>query len=230
MQRIGRRFAVAIAVLCGTVGFVASAGFGQADPTPDESVAPETPSATGGRPATTPTEPTTPRTTTTLAPCEKTADIAVTFVGHPVIRAATIITFEVDDVIAGKLADGTTDVNFPLDDRFLFDGHRYRISASYDAESKVYVSKVRPPRYTAAHCLAKDKIFTTHEDGSAIDTGIFSGMHGQWKFVPLDFLYPLGGAVGLLLVLVLIKRVGVLGLRAAFRRGAHQHGARASDS
>jgi hypothetical protein len=153
----------------------------------------------------------------------------VAFVGHPVIRATTIITFQIDQIITGKLAEGTVDVNFPLDDRFLFDGNRYRISASYDAESKVYVSKVRPPRYTAAHCLAKDKIFATHEDGSAIDTGVFSGMKGQWKFVPLNVLYPLGGAVGLLLALVLIKRVSVLGLRAAFRRGAHRHEARVSD-
>ncbi len=222
MQVLGRRLALVVALVVGTVSY-SSVTFGQTEPSPEETAAESAATLPTTNPLTTATEPTTPRTTTTLAPCEKTADPALTFVGHPIIRAETVVTFQIERVVTGNLTGVTVDVNFPLDDRFLFDGRPYRVTASYDAESKVFVSKVRPPRNKPAHCLAKDKIFTTHEDGSAIDTGIFAGMAGNWKFVPLDLLYPVAGAIGLLVVLVLLKRGVVLLLRSAFRWRSRRH-------
>lgn len=228
MHLLGRRLALVVILVLGSLG-ASSATFAQTDPAPEDTAvdAPATAALTAPQAST--TEPTTPRTTTTLAPCEKTAEPAITFVGKPVIRADTVISFEVDRVITGKLETGKADVNFPLDDRFLYDGRTYRVTASYDAEAKVFVSKIRPPRYLAAHCLAKDKIYTTHEDGSVIDTGIFSGMTGNWKFVPLDFIYPLLGGIALLVVLVLIKRGLVVLLRDYFRRRARSAEGRSAE-
>ena len=207
MHLFGRRILVASTLLIGVLGF-SSVTYGQTDP-PPETVAPDPASApvvpAPTEPSTAPTEPTTPKTTTTLAPCEKTADLAVVFVGRPVVRAGTIVTFRVDSVVTGEIASPTTNVNFPLDDRFLFDSQSYRVAASLDAESKTFVSKVRPQRNTPPHCLAKDKVFTVHEDGSEIDTGIFAGMSGNWKRVPLTLVEPLGGAMGALLALVILK-------------------------
>jgi hypothetical protein len=209
MQSFGRRAVLALALVIGALGATSVAG-AQTDPPPVDPV-PETPaestpaSPAVAEPTTVPPEPTAPQTTTTLAPCEKTADLSVVFIGRPVVRVETIVTFEVDTVISGEIPTKTTNVNFPLDDRFIFDKKPYRVAASFDAESKVFVSKVRPPRNTAVHCLAKDKIYTVHGDGSAIDTGVFSGMSGYWKRVPLTLLYPLGGAVGALLALVILK-------------------------
>jgi hypothetical protein len=209
MQSFGRRAVLAFALIIGALGVTSVAG-AQTDPAPVEP-APETPAestpvvAAVTEPTTVPPEPSAPQTTTTLAPCEKTADLSVVFIGRPVVRADTVVTFEVDSVITGEITTKTTNVNFPLDDRFIFDNRPYRVAASFDAESKVFVSKVRPPRNTPAHCLAKDKIYTVHGDGSAIDTGVFSGMTGNWKRVPLTLLYPIGGAVGILLALVILK-------------------------
>jgi hypothetical protein len=210
MSLLGRRLALAFALLIGAFG-VSSVAHAQTEPppvepAPDGSAEPVQPVVPAVIETTTvPPEPTAPQTTTTLAPCEKTADLAVVFIGRPVVRVETIVTFEVDSVITGEIATKTTNVNFPLDDRFIFDNRPYRVAASFDAESKVFVSKVRPPRNTAAHCLAKDKIYTVQADGSAIDTGVFSGMTGNWKRVPLALLYPLGGALGILLALVIVK-------------------------
>jgi hypothetical protein len=210
MHLLGRRMALAFALLIGAFG-VGSVAHAQTEPPPvepgpDSSAEPVQPVVPAAIETTTvPPEPTAPQTTTTLAPCEKTAEIAVVFIGRPVVRVETIVTFEVDSVITGEIPTKTTNVNFPLDDRFIFDNRPYRVTASFDAESKVFVSKVRPPRNTAAHCLAKDKIYTVHADGSAIDTGVFSGMSGNWKRVPLALLYPLGGALGILLALVILK-------------------------
>ena len=207
MQSFGRRAVLAFALVIGALG-VTSVARAQTDPPPVEP-APETPAESLApavpEPTTAPPEPTAPQTTTTLAPCEKTADLAVVFIGRPVVRVETIVTFEVDTVLTGDITSKTTNVNFPLDDRFIFDNRPYRVAASFDAESKVFVSKVRPPRNTPVHCLARDKIYTVHGDGSAIDTGVFSGMSGYWKRVPLTLLYPLGGAVGILLALVILK-------------------------
>lgn len=188
----------------------------QTDPTPPETAAPTETAvpAEGGVPESPPNVPvttvaviesTTPRTTTTLVPCEKTADLAVIFVGRPVVRTGNIVSFNVDSVVQGDLKGDTTTVKFPLDDRFIFDGKPYRVAASFDAESATLVSKVRPPRNTPAHCLALDNVFTEHADGTPIDTGIFSGMSGNWKKVPLALLEPLGVAIGALFVLVILK-------------------------
>jgi hypothetical protein len=182
----------------------------QTDPTPPETAAPtETgvPESPPPAPVTTVAivESTTPRTTTTLVPCEKTADLAVIFVGRPVVRTGNIVSFNVDSVVQGDLKGDTTTVKFPLDDRFIFDGKPYRVAASFDAESGTLVSKVRPPRNTPVHCLALDKVFTEHADGTPIETGIFSGMSGNWKKVPLALLEPLGVVIGVLFVLVILK-------------------------
>lgn len=214
---------MSLALLITVAGLATATAVGagaQTEPPPEATIAEvtiETAPVAPVEPSTTPTEPTTPKTTSTLKPCEKTADLAVVFFGRPVVRSATIVTFNVESVVSGDIKPGTALVNFPLDDRFIFDNRPYRVAASYDAESKVYVSKVRPPRNTPAHCLDSDKIYTVHSDGKPIDTGIFAGMSGNWKRVPLVLIYPLGGLIGGLLVLVILKHSVWWSIRSIFR-------------
>jgi hypothetical protein len=185
------------AVTCGA----ASAAFGQSgEPSPDPTVAPEATTTS------TPPSSVAPTTTTTLAKCDATADIAVSFVGNPKTRVGSKVVFNVKSVTAGQIPDSTVEVDFPRDDRFLFDQDLYSVAASFDVEAKSYVSKVRPLPDTPKRCFALDPIVTKHADGSAIDTGLLDGMKGNWKRVPVAFLLPMGVVVGVLTVLVALRR------------------------
>jgi hypothetical protein len=149
-------------------------------------------------------------TTTTLAKCDATADVAVVFTGNPTTRTDSKVTFIVKSVVGGQVppdsANGNVEVDFPRDERFLFDQDTYLVAASFDVEAKSLVSKVRPLPDTPAHCFARDPIVTKHADGTPIDTGVFAGMSGNWNRVPLAFVIPLGVVLGALIVLVILRR------------------------
>ncbi len=146
------------------------------------------------------------RPTTTLSRCEPPAPLAATFVGRPHVRAGTRVSFAIDERIDGAFVDDTVEVEFPRDERFIRDGVSYRVAASLDAEAQVLVSKVRALRGVAAHCVAKDPIFSTLPNGERVDTGVFSGMNGRWRTVPLAFVYPLSAVVVVLGALSMIRR------------------------
>jgi hypothetical protein len=169
---------------------------------------------------TTTTPPTTvaPTTTTTLAPCDPNGDIAVTFVGSPVIRANDVITFSIDRVLAGQVSGDRIDVVFPRDERFLIDKDVYVVTASFNIETRQLESKVRRLPTQAAHCFVKDPIVTQHADSTPIDTGVFSGMSGNWTRVPLAFAIPLGVSVGILTVLVIVRRSTFWAIRRTIGR------------
>ena len=159
-----------------------------------------------------------PTTTTTLAPCDPVGDIAVTFVGSPVIRTGDVITFAIDRVTAGQAAGDRIDITYPRDERFLIDKDVYVVVASFDIENRQMVSKVRRLPTQAPHCFAKDPIITQHADGTPIDTGVFAGMTGNWKRIPVAFAIPLGVAVGALTVLVILRRTTFWAIRRTIGR------------
>jgi hypothetical protein len=172
---------------------------------------PSVPAPDPAAPPVVPVEPSVPAapastTTTTLAKCDATADVAVVFTGNPTTRTDSKVTFIVKSVVAGQAPPGNIEVDFPRDERFLFDQDTYLVAASFDVEAKSMVSKVRPLPDTPAHCFATDPIVTKHADGTQIDTGLLAGMNGNWNRVPLAFVIPLGFVLGALIVLVILRR------------------------
>jgi hypothetical protein len=159
-----------------------------------------------------------PTTTTTLAPCDPNGDVALTFVGSPVIRANDVITFSVDRVLSGQAPGDRVDVVFPRDERFLIDKDVYVVTASFNIETRQLESKVRRLPTQAVHCFVKDPIVTQHADSTPIDTGVFAGMSGNWKRVPLAFAIPLGVAVAILTVLVIVRRSTFWAIRRTIGR------------
>jgi hypothetical protein len=192
--------------------YPASPASAQAEPVPSVPVAPADPAA----PPTVPVEssvaaPPASTTSTTLAKCDATADVTVIFTGNPITRTDSKVTFVVKSVLDGQVPPsnvpaGNVEVDFPRDERFLFDQDTYLVAAGFDVEAKSLVSKVRPLPDTPPHCFAKDLIVTKHADGTPIDTGVFAGMNGNWKRVPLAFVIPLGVVLGALIVLVILRR------------------------
>lgn len=195
-MRILRRCLAAVATLA-VVGVTSPSASAQSDPPVETSTTIAASSSSA---------PASSTTSTTLPPCEATADVAVSFVGNPKVRSGTLITFTVKSVVTGAIPGDTINVDFPRDERFLFDQDTYLVAASFDVEAKSYVSKIRPLPDTPERCFLVDPVVTKHADGSEIDTGVFAGMSGNWSKIPLAFVIPLGAVVGGLAVIVLLRR------------------------
>lgn len=166
---------------------------------------------------------------TTVTKCDVPPPLAASFIGRLVGRAEPILTFEVVEIREGTLAAVVGDrveVDFTGDGRFLDNDSTYLVAVAIDPASQSLVSKVRVPKGSVARCLLNDLIYTHQADGSQIDTGVFAGMHGNWKLVPLAFLYPLGGAIGLLVVLVVLRHMFGWTIRRTAVRWAHVIGDR----
>ena len=118
-------------------------------------------------------------------------------------------------------AGAEVDLEYQDDVRFLKVGTLYLVTAANDPETKLFVSKVKTPRASDPRCVAKDPIYTRLADGQPVPTGIFSGMKGKWRRVPLLFLKPLAAVMGGLIVLVLLKHLALLAYRFILRRGGH---------
>lgn len=163
--------------------------------------------------ATTTTAPASTTTSTTLAPerCDPVAPKAFVFVGTAAVKADDSVTFRVDEVREGPSITGQTVViTFVRDARFFEIDERYLVTAALDPDVQLYVSKVRSRRGEDPRCVAKDPVYTTLANGTPIDTGVFSGLSGTSGKVFRAFLLPLAGVVGVLLALVLVKRLVVL--------------------
>lgn len=164
-------------------------------------------------------------TTTTQAParCDSIAPTAVLFAGTVVSRQASVVRFRVDEVRIGpRLAGTEVDVSYVRDARFVEVGTRYLVVAALDPDTNLYVSKVRTRRGEDPRCTARDPIYTTLANGTAIDTGVFAGLKGTRGKVARAFLLPLAAAVGLLAALVALKWLVIYGTRGVRRlvRGA----------
>ena len=122
-------------------------------------------------------------TTTTTIACPVFAGPDAQFLGTATSVGDVVVRFHVDQVEGGNLSVENVDVDYPDDARFVHVGTRYRVPMLRDAESDRFVSKVRPVAPdrggVVAECAKKDPVLTTLASGDAIDTGVFSGLHGK---------------------------------------------------
>jgi len=171
---------------------------------------------------TTTTPATEPPSTTTTVPehCDPVPPVAAVFIGRLTAKADTKVHMAVLQTKQGEPA-ADVDLEYQDDVRFLKVGSLYLVTAANDPETKLLVSKVKTPRGSDLRCVAKDPIYTRLADGQPVPTGIFSGMKGKWRRVPLIFLKPLAAVMGGLIVLVSLKHLALLGYRVILRRAGH---------
>jgi hypothetical protein len=179
----------------------------------------------GGQPTTSLVRPssTVNAPTTTIKPeqCDPFAPLTVTFVGRVTVRDQQVVQFTVVSTKDPQISVGETlAVVYPRDARFLKIGESYSVAATTDPQSLLLLSKVRPKKDEDPRCSAKDPITTRRPDGSHIETGILSGMHGKWRHALLLIGLPLGVVLFGLTVLVLLKHTIGFTVRSLRRRGA----------
>jgi len=157
--------------------------------------------------------------TTTTVPehCDLVPATAVVFIGRLTTKVDTKVHMAVLQVKQGD-APSEVDLEFQDDARFLKPGTLYLVTAASDPETKLFVSKVKAPRGSDLRCVAKDPIYTRLADGQPVPTGIFSGMKGKWRQVPLAFVKPLAAVLGALIVVVSLKHLVLMGYRLVRRR------------
>jgi hypothetical protein len=163
-----------------------------------------------------------PATTTTTAPphCDPVPPVAAVFVGRVTVRDEIKAHMSVLTVKQGNVAR-EVDVEYQDDSRFLKAGQLYLVTAAADPETQLLVSKVKTPRGLDVRCVAADPIYTRLADGAKVPTGIFSGMKGKWKQVPLAFAKPLTAVVAFFVALVALKHLVLIVYRFILRRSGH---------
>lgn len=176
------------------------------------------------------TAPLNPSAVTTIpAGCTAPNDPQVVFIGLLVTLDDTTATFSQLQVRAGSLGGYSynlepdvyvVDVRYGRDTKFLGEGKRYLVGAAGAINSPILVSKVRAsaelfggdqvvglsdqgeacPRY-------EDPIRTFNDDGSSIDTGIFSPLfNNQWQII-LAIVVAVGLVLATLAGAVIVKQL-----------------------
>jgi hypothetical protein len=150
-------------------------------------------------------------TTTTTIACPVFAGPDAQFLGTATAVADVVVRFHVDRLDGGSITVDNVEVDYPDDARFIKAGTQYRVPVLRDAESDRFVSKVRPVAPdrggVVEECAKHDPVLTTLADGKAIDTGVFSGLHGKAGKAAWAFVLPTLGVLGALIVLVVVKRL-----------------------
>jgi len=190
----------AVLVLTAAVAVVAVAGVATAQ---TDDTAPDT-----GGPEPTVTLP--PDASSTIpGSCPVYEPPTVVFVGELSAKSDDLAEFAVREVRSGDLEATSASVVLPDEGRFLHVGSLYQVAALADPESGELHTKVRPDRDAGKvpDTCARDPVMITHVDGTPIDTALLAGMHGEWSRVLFLILAPLVLGVGVLLALVLAKRV-----------------------
>ena len=151
-----------------------------------------------------------PSTTNIPLNCTKIPPPYLVFVGRITAYQIPTFRFEVDQVVSGTWDGPLVDVDFPDDAGFLRVGPSYLVAAQVDAATGKLYSKVRTSFRTQpgpTTCPGDDPIITRMSDGTPIDTGLLSGMHGKWRKVLVAFLVPSVAVIGVLVVLVSLKHL-----------------------
>jgi hypothetical protein len=152
-----------------------------------------------------------PSTTTIVAPfCTPIPPPYLVFVGRITAYQIPTFRFEVQQVKAGTWDGPLVDVDFPRDAGFLRLGPSYLVAAQLDPATGRLYSKVRYSFATQPKpgtCPGEDPVITKLADGSAVDTGLLSGMKGRWNKIGLAFLVPGVAILGVLIVLVSLKHL-----------------------
>jgi hypothetical protein len=198
-----------LAVFVGLLGAAAASLVGPAaaqQPAPPASAATVPPASTAPPPSEV-----LPSTTTIVAPfCRPIPPPYLIFVGRITAYQIPTFRFEVQKVQAGKWDGPLVDVDFPRDAGFLRLGPSYLVAAQLDPKTGRLYSKVRYSFATQPKpgtCPGEDPVITKLADGSAVDTGLLSGMKGRWNKIGVAFLVPVVAIFGGLIVLVSLKHL-----------------------
>jgi hypothetical protein len=151
-----------------------------------------------------------PSTTNIPLNCTKIPPPYLVFVGRITAYQIPTFRFEVDQVVSGTWNGPLVDVDFPDDAGFLRVGPSYLVAAQVDAATGKLYSKVRTSFRTQpgpTTCPGDDPIITRMSDGTPVDTGLLSGMHGKWRKVVVAFLVPSVAVIGALVILVSLKHL-----------------------
>ncbi len=166
------------------------------------------------------------------AGCASAPPAAAVFAGTLQARGAESARFHVEQVRAGSL-DGfalgdLVDVGYGSDVRYLDDGESYLVGVAADAQSGRLTSKVREPQPlfggdavigindSDVSCPAiEDPVRTLHADGTALDVGVLTPLHGSKRRLLRAILRPLLLAFAALAVLAAIKLLGQAAFRSA---------------
>lgn len=159
-------------------------------------------------------------TTTTPPVCQDLVAPTAVFVGTVTGKVGITARYAVAQLRSGELPATRVQVDYPDDIRFVQEGRQYVVGAALDPVTNRLVSKVRTPRDADPDdpCNLQDQVYTRNLDGSPLDTGIFTGLADKGWRVVWAFALPTLIALGILTVLVLVKRAGVGAFRLSIRR------------
>jgi hypothetical protein len=164
-------------------------------------------------------------TTTTLPPgCAPPAEPLAVFTGTLVAADSRTARFEVDQVTAGDLAgyqvDRLVDVDYLDDVRFLVIGQDYLVAVDVDPDTQRLRSKAQPaPELfggnqvvgvddaTVVCPIFADAAITKMPDGTSIETGLLSPLLAEKRDMLWSILRPALIVLGVLVGLVLVKRI-----------------------
>ncbi|MEO5975247.1 MAG: hypothetical protein ABIQ38_08625 [Ilumatobacteraceae bacterium] len=176
------------------------------------------------------TAPLNPSAVTTIpSGCASANDPQVVFIGQLIKIDDTTATYSQLQVRAGSLGGYSTidasvgdvvNVRYGRDTKFLSQGHTYLVGAASAINSPILVSKVR----AAAELFGGDQVIgqsdqgtacprfddpirTFNEDGTSIDTGVFSPLlDNQWQIL-LAILVAVGLVIASLAGVVIVKQL-----------------------
>jgi hypothetical protein len=166
------------------------------------------------------------------AGCASAPPAQAVFAGTVVTRRPDSARFRIEEVRDGSLdaqrLGDFVDVTYGDDARYLTVGKEYLVGVAPDAKTGQLTSKVREPvplfggdavigiNDSDISCpRVEDPVRTLYADGSALDVGVLTPLHGSRGRVLKAILIPVAVALGLLLVLVAIKLLGQTAFRSA---------------
>lgn len=140
----------------------------------------------------------------------------------------TLLAGDVDGYTGGNLVD----VHYGDETRFLTIGQRYVVGVAVDPTTGLLVSTVREaaPLFGGDAVIGaddsdidcprvEDPIRTLHSDGSAVDTGVLTPLHGEGPALLSAVARPFFVAFAVLLLLVLVKH-SIFAVGASLRQMA----------
>lgn len=169
--------------------------------------------------------------------CPAPPTAAIVFVGTMLLKDYRTARFRVEQVRAGNgdeyVSSNLIDIRYDDDVRFLQKGERYLVGAAPQGPKLVLSSKVRQidPLFAGNSVIGlteknvtcptiEDPVRTLHVDGTDIDAGVLTGLHGAGRRILLSFLEPFGIAVGIILALALLRWL-FTAIFVSVRKAAH---------
>lgn len=160
------------------------------------------------------------------AECAVPPPATVVFRGTVIDSVSTTTRFRIDRILSGEAGGRSTgsivDIRYGDETRFLEPGGEYVVGAGSDETSGALYSAVAEPAPSFGgdavvglddsniDCpRVEDPVRTLHADGTRIDTGVLSPLSGHTTDLAMAVLWPLSGAVAVLLAVVAVKQAFV---------------------